>query len=111
MDDGIFFPIIRLVVESKPFEQLFFSFEDGLQRRDEQRFPETPWTCQEISCLARTDEIPDELRLVNVEEIAFDHFLECINKACQFFFHIVHPAFKRTCPILPFAIDVIRYHI
>ena len=76
MYDRVFFPLVWLVVERQPLEQLPLPLEDGLQCREQQRLAKTARTGQEIHSHGGPDQLPDVLSLVHIEEISLDQFLE-----------------------------------
>ena len=54
MYDGILLPIIRLVINSQPLEQFFFSLEYGLERGNSQRLSEAARTGEKITATFRS---------------------------------------------------------
>lgn len=59
-------------IDGESLEELAPPLEDGLQRRNQQRFPETPWTGEEILPFFGAHQIPDIRGLVNIQEIIRD---------------------------------------
>ena len=84
MNDGIFFPVVRFVVNRQSFEKLFFSGKNGFQRGYGQGFAETAGPRHKIHRRSGVNEPPDIFGLVHIKKVVFDQLLKCINTARQF---------------------------
>ena len=76
MNDRMMFPVIRLIIDRKPFEKVSSSLENCFERGDGERFTETPRAGKEIRSKRLFDQIPDEFGLVNVQVTVGDYFLK-----------------------------------
>ena len=76
MNDGILLPVIRLVVNSQPLEQFFFSLKHSLERGNRQRLPEAARTGEKITSSCWTNHIPNILCLIHIQEFTPDKFFK-----------------------------------
>ena len=72
-------PLEGLVVDGQPLEQIAIPQKNLLERRERQRLAETPRPRQEVHPLRRLNELPDQLRLVDVQEAALDEVAERVH--------------------------------
>ena len=76
MYDRILLPVIRLVINSQPLEQFFFSLEYGLERGNSQRLSEAARTGEKITSSCWTNHIPNILCLIHIQEFTPDKFFK-----------------------------------
>ena len=85
MNDRIRLPVVRLVINSQPFEQFFFPLEYSLEGGYGQRLSEAARPGKKISCGSWTDHVPDVFGLIHIQELPSNEFLERIGVAGQVF--------------------------
>ena len=76
MNDRVWFPVIRLIVDGKSLEEFLLPLKDGFERGDGQRLPEPTRTRKKIGFPGRIDHPPDVFSLINVEIPLADEFFE-----------------------------------
>ncbi len=77
MEDRVFFPVLFQFLHGQSLEQLLFPLEVGLQRGQQQAFPEASGAAEEV-ILSGSNQLIDQGCLVNIEIAVLANFLEVL---------------------------------
>ena len=85
MNHRIRLPVIRLIINGKPFEELFFAFKDRFQSGNSQRFTKAAGTREKIHLFGRSYQLPDVFSFVHIQEITLNQIFKIVNAAGNIF--------------------------
>ncbi len=101
MQDGMPFPLGLQPRDGQAVEEFAFPLEVGMQRGNQQAFPEAARTGQEVITAGRSKTI-DELRLVHIQIAVVADFLEVLDADGQILkYHIPYVLFCLIAEVQP----------